>query len=238
MNFFEGIPLYQISLFVLGAFFFLVLVFAFVTLLLRGKPYGKLLVFFVIPIVMMGFPAIKSFQYKGLVVTLDQSTAALQKDPTNTALRDQVQDQVKQVANQPNQSPQTMLKIAASQFALGQEANAKALLQKALPTSSQLPEAVNLQKRIELNDQLKAQTAQVVQHPADATAKTDLQKTLSDASKLQIANPHLLGEIAQAHSVLGNQTEALTLADKALKIDPNLENAKQAKIRALAVRPQ
>src|SRR5579864_1894015 len=112
MNFFDGLPSYQIALLVLGALFFLVLVLAFVTLIVREKPFGKLPVFFIVPVVMIGFPGIKSFQYKGLVITLSQTTTALQNDPTSASLRENLRDQVKQAADNPNQSPQTIVKIA------------------------------------------------------------------------------------------------------------------------------
>src|SRR5436305_6938997 len=99
MSFFDGLYSYEVVLLVLGAVFFLVLMIAFVVLLSQGKPYGTLLVAFVIPIVMIGFPAIKSVQYHDGVVTIDKLTHDLQHNPTDSAKRAELNQKVSELAS-------------------------------------------------------------------------------------------------------------------------------------------
>jgi len=229
MAFFDGLYSYEIVLMVLGVLLFLVLLGAFVYLIITGKPWGKLLAFFAIPIAMIGFSAISSIQFGNGVVTIETAVPDLQKDPTNAPLRDTVSKQLAQVANRPTKNPSAITAIAKAQFALGDPAAAETNLQKALQTAPQLPEALALKKRIDLDHRLTSLTEQAKQHPDDDAIKTNLQTTLSEAASLSIASPLLLAHIARAHAAVGNRAAALSFADKALAIDPKLKSAMQVR---------
>jgi len=206
-----------------------VLVVAFIVLVVKGKPFSKLLVFFAVPIVMIGFPSIKSIQFHDGVVTVEKLTHDLQKDPTNATLRASLDKHVAEVTSRPTANPASVATIASGQFALGDHVAAETNLRKALEASPYLPQALELKKRIELNDTLTKMISQAQQHPDDAAVKQNLRQAVSEADHLQIANPQLLTTVARAHAAIGNRTEALNLAEKALAINPNLNLAKQVK---------
>jgi hypothetical protein len=151
-NFLDPLYWYEIAMLVLGVVLFFVLVITLLKLVNRGKPFGSLLLFFAIPVVMIGYPTIQSVSFEDGVVTITKTTALLQKDPANTTLRQTLQQAVKKTALRPATNPRTMAKIAAGQFALGDRAAAEAKLKIALQQSPHLPAAVALQRKIAADD--------------------------------------------------------------------------------------
>jgi hypothetical protein len=151
-NFFDPLYWYETAMLVLGVILFFVLVVTLLKLVNKGKPFGALLAFFAIPVVMIGYPTIQSVSFGDGVMTINKATAQLQDDPTNTALRQTLQQAVEKTASRPATDPTTMTEIAAGQFALGDHAAAEAKLKIALQKSPELPAAVALQREIALGD--------------------------------------------------------------------------------------
>jgi hypothetical protein len=144
----SGLYPFEVVLLVLGAVFFLTLLIILVFLVKEGKPFGKLSVFFVISLVMMGYPGIVSIQYGELVVTMNQKTQELQKDPNNPALKEALASVVQRVVPRAT-TPTTQFDIAKAQAALGQLAAAKVTLEKIPSTAPQFLQARELKKEIE-----------------------------------------------------------------------------------------
>lgn len=234
MNFFDGLYGYEVLLLILGALFFIVLVGAFVILIVQKRPYGKLGMFFAIPVFMIGFPSIKSIQYKDGVLSVDKLTHELQQNPTDTEKREQLRRKVADVGNRPAADPAAIVSIANAQFALGNHKAAEANLQKAIEKAPDLPMVVELKKKFDLEQALTKLTAQVEQHPADPAVKQELKQKVEETSKLPVASPQLLTTLARAQQLTGNHTEAVKLADTALKIDPHLVQAQKVKATATA----
>jgi lipopolysaccharide biosynthesis regulator YciM len=61
--------------------------------------------------------------------------------------------------------------------------------------------------------------------PNDHAAKAQLDQVVSEASKMQLASPVTITNLARANAALGNQAQAAENVDKALRIDPNLARA-------------
>ncbi len=218
----NGLYSYEVVLLALGAAFFLVLLAGFIHLLWRDKPYSKLLPFFCFPVVMIGYPSIKSIQYQDGIVTLEKTTDQLQRDPTNPTLRETLNKQLAQTADRPGSAPGALVAIAAAQFALGNHMGAKAHLDQALQAGPALPKATELKKRIEFDDKLTALTQEVERNPGNAVAKAQLGQAANQVSQLPVASPVLLNKMARAQAVLGNNAAAESLASKVRKIDPRM----------------
>ena len=231
MSFFDGLYSYQIVLLLLGVVLFLVVAGAFLTLVIKGKPFGKLLPFFLIPVLMIGFPGIASLSFQSKIGTLTLATSQLQENPSDTALRQTLQTEVNQTASMPVNDPKALTAIASAQFALGDHQAAEAKLQAVLQKSPQLPEAMALKKRIDLDKSLTTLTAQVEQNPHNESAKASLQQAVKESSTLKIASPVFITKLAQAQAAVGNSKQALVLADKALQIQPKLAAAEAVKQR-------
>src|SRR5581483_8557773 len=150
MNIFDGLYGYEVILLILGALFFIVLMVVFVILIAQKRPYGKLMMSFTFPLVMMGFPSIKSIQYKDGVISIDKMTHDLQQNPTDTKKREELRRTLADVVTRPAADPAAIASIANAQFALGDHRAAEASLQKAIGKAPDLPRVVELKKKLEL----------------------------------------------------------------------------------------
>jgi tetratricopeptide (TPR) repeat protein len=234
MGLFDGLYGYEVVLLVLGAFFFVVLAIMLVLQVVRGKSYGSLLFFFAIPIAMMGYSGIKTIQFKDGTVSIENTTKQLQANPTDTTLRSDLQKQVTDMSSRPTSDPTALTTIAKAQFALGNHKAAETTLRRAMQHSPALPQAQELDQRIKLDQNLTSLTSQVAQNPNDTGAKQKLQEVVTQADQLHIASPVLMSHLAGAQAALGDRKKALSWAETALSIKPNLAEAKQLKIQAAA----
>lgn len=225
MKLFDGLYHYEVVLLVMGALLFLTLIFAFILFVTRGKPYGKLISFFAIPIIMVGFPGVKSVELSASTLKIEKNVPALEKNPTDTNLRRSLEQEVAVVASRPFNDPHISVNIARAQLALGNNADAEARIQKVIATSPNLPSARELKKRIDLDRTLTVLTNQVEQNPSDAASKAKLAATVREVAPLNTANPEAIANLARAQAVLGDQTQAKLNVDKALTIDPHSAQA-------------
>lgn len=235
MSLFNGLYPYEVVLLVLGALFFLLLAVLLVVLVVRGKPYIGMLGFFAIPIAMIGYPSIQKVSFQDGAVTIEKTTEQLQAAPTDTALRTNLEKQVASLASRPTADPGALTNIAKAQFALGHHADAAATLQKVLQMAPALPQAMALKQRMDTDNALATLTPQLAQHPNDAATKQKLAEAVAQAATLKIASPGFLAHVAMAHAALGDKAKAQSFADTALKINPNLADAKQ--LKSLATSP-
>jgi hypothetical protein len=228
-NIFDGLYGYEEVMMVMGIALFGVLLLGLIIAFVKAKPYGGLLLFFALPIILVGWPGIQEIKISGSEVDIDKYSAQLQQDPTNQTARTSLSQAVSGIAARPWNDPAVLTKLATAQLMLADTQAAKANLSKALQSKSAPPEAVALQQRIQAEDQLPAQTQQVQQNPGDTAAKAQLQASLSEIAKVGVANPKTLANVASAQAALGNKTEALVNADRATKIDPKLQQAVELK---------
>ncbi len=229
MKFFDGLYSYEFVLLVLGVLLFLVALVVFVVLVMRGRPFANLLGFFVLPIVMIGFPAFKSFEFSNGVFKVEKETHDLQQDPTNKTLRESLASDVARLSPRPSSDPAVIATIAHALIALGRNEEARASFNKASQLAPQHPKVLELERRLELDNKLADLAAKAEQQPNNSAAREELQKTLKEASSHPIASPVTIANIARAQTALGDQTQARSNVEKALKIDPNLAQAIQLK---------
>ena len=70
------------------------------------------------------------------------------------------------------------------------------------------PDALELKKKIDVNNDLVRLTQQVKQNPADEVAKNQLNQTVEEATKLKIASPAMLTSLAQGQELIGQKAAA------------------------------
>ncbi len=229
MKFFDGLYSYEFVLLVLGVTLFIALLILLLVLAAKGRPFAKLLGFFVIPIVMIGFPSIKSIEFSKGVIKVEKDTHDLQHDPTNKTLRDALANEVASLSPRPSTDPAVITTIARAQIALGRHEEAQANVNKALQLAPQHPQALEVQQRLELDNKLADLATKVEQQPDNSAAREELRKTLAKVSSRPIASPVTITNVARAQVAIGDQTQARTNVEKALKINPNLAPAIQLK---------
>jgi tetratricopeptide (TPR) repeat protein len=238
MHFFDELYSYEIVLLALGTLMFLVLLFALVYSLLKKLALGRLFGFFLFPILMIGFPVVGSIKLMNNLIEIAKTTRELEQRPTNKSAREDLAKAVQSIAARPLSNPETLTTVARAQVALGNDAGALTNLDKALQKDPNLPEAAQLKGRIELVRDMDKLTTHVENNPADGAAKAELRKKVDDVAKTPIANPATLATVARAQAAVGTNEQALSNAQKALTINPNLEAAKQVRSRIKVMQAQ
>jgi tetratricopeptide (TPR) repeat protein len=232
---FDGLYAYEIVLLILGTVLFVAILIAFLRQVFTKQAYGGLLAFFVLPIIMIGFPAFQSFKIAGIEADLAARTQAVQQNPTNEQARAALQQDAEQLGSRPLADAQVNANLAAAQYALGNEDAAKLNLQKALQANPALPAAQDVKRKIELSDKLATLVPQVEAAPANEAAKQELSQTVAQLSTVRVANPNTLAHLAQAYATLGKQQEAQQHLDLAAKINPSAPAVKAAQIKVKAL---
>lgn len=118
----------QIAMLVAGVVLFV----AALVCLFKRFPTALVIILFVMAVVMIGFPSIKTFKVPGAEVDLKDSLAVVEKNPNDAAARDKLTAQAAQLSKQPNLTPETRVTLSKAQLVLGQRAQAAATLQSAL----------------------------------------------------------------------------------------------------------
>jgi len=233
MRLFDGLYLYEVVMLFLGVFLFVVLVLALVYQLTHKRNLAGLLAFFMVSIVMMGYPSIKSVQVQKDGVNIEKTARELQANPDKAEVRTQLEQQVERIGDRPISSPTMLTSLATAQFALGNEKAAAQNVQKALQSDPKTAGARELQNKIVAVQKLDSLAAEVQKHPDNVAAKAQLQQTVSQASQQPTSNPVALTRIANAQVVLGQHEEATKNVQKALAINPNLAEAKKVQTTIL-----
>jgi tetratricopeptide (TPR) repeat protein len=239
MSFFDGLYPYEVAMLVAGTLMFLALLFAFVFYLVKAKPLSKLLPFFVIPILMIGFPSIKSFRLQGDLIVIEKMTRQVEQNPADKSSREQLAGAVQRLSVRPLSNPKTLTAMAHAQLLLGDDTSARTTLDKALKADPNSAEARQLKKRIDLVRDLDRLIPQVEKNPADAAAKAELLKKVGEVTESSITSPETLVRVARAQAALGQKAQALSTIDKALIINPNSAEAirLRSQIKAVLAQP-
>ena len=200
----DGLYPFEVVLLVLGVVLFIAILIAFLRNVFRDKPYGGLLVFFLIPIAMIGYSSIQSIQIGEGTVTIATKTAELVKSPDDQQLRVSLQTDVAKLSSRPISNAQTAATLAEAQFALGNDTEAQRNLQKAIKANPKLPAATQLQKKIQLTQNLNALTERAKSQPADTATKAELQNTITALQQVGVANPAAVKKMTEARMVLNH----------------------------------
>jgi tetratricopeptide (TPR) repeat protein len=222
MSFLSGLYAYQVVMLVAGALLFLVTLILLVILAATGKEIGKLVLFFGLSIVMIGFPTYSKIKITRDGLELDKETQELLRNPTDKTLRDSLSTGVTKLSAKPLSDPKMLATLARAQIVLGDNGAAEQVLNKALQIAPRDPAVMAVEKRLELDRNLEQLTARMEQNPNDNAARAQLDQVVQEASKIPLASPVTLTNLARAHAALGNQVQANATIEKALRIDPNL----------------
>jgi hypothetical protein len=208
MAIFDGLYLYEVVLLVCGVLMFFALLAGLLWMIFSNRNYKGLLIFFVLPIAMIGFPSITSIQLKDGAIEIEKQTTALQGNPQNTQARATLQAQVAKIEARPFKDPAIMSTLARAQFALGDENKAESNLNTALAASPNAAGAAELKNKIELTKNLKAQVAAVEAQPGDVKSRDELRSTYMKLNQLPLANPKAIAMLSRAQAVLEKKAAA------------------------------
>ena len=130
----DGLQLHEVAMFMLGGLLFIVLLFLIVLFALRKRQLKPLLLFFIIPIVMLGWPSIAKIQLNQEGLTLVNNLRELEKHPDDEALQNKVEQNIQVLEGKNVNAPDKLANIARAKYLLGED-------KAALETISKIPEA-------------------------------------------------------------------------------------------------
>src|ERR1043166_8884771 len=134
MNLFDGLHLYEVVLLILGAILFIALLVILIVFVVNNRSLKPLLLFFAVSIVMMGFPAIGKIKFDKDGVEIDKATKELAENPSNGALKTNLENLIQETKPRLNESKDGPVKIARAEAVLGDREKALQTLNQALKT--------------------------------------------------------------------------------------------------------
>jgi hypothetical protein len=145
---FDGLHSYEIVLMVLGIVMFVLLAAVLVLYVYQRRTPTTLLLFFMFPVVMIGFPAFQKISFANDVVSVEKAAEKLAENPADAKARTQLVETVKQVEQRPTSDPRVNLTLARAYKSLGQRDRALDRVNSALPANPHLPEATRLREEL------------------------------------------------------------------------------------------
>lgn len=106
----EGLHNYEIVLLTLGVALFVVLLFLLIYCVIKKRPLKGLFLFFILPILMIGFPGIQKIKFESNGAELDKIATETKKNPTpeNKKL---LAAQIGEIEKKPNLSESRMKEL-------------------------------------------------------------------------------------------------------------------------------
>lgn len=162
---FDGFYFFEWILMGLGVILFIALVIGFFYQLTHKRSIVGLLAFFVLDVLMIGYPSVQSFQINKGVISVEKQTDAVLSNPSDTKARQDLQQQVEKLQTRQFSNPATLASISKAEYALGNDQAAKETLSKALQKNPELPAARDLQTKMDRVTQLTPLAAKVESNP-------------------------------------------------------------------------
>jgi hypothetical protein len=107
----EGLHDYQLILIILGVILFMVLIFLLIYNTLKKRPLKSLFLFFILPILMIGYPAIQKIRFENGVVEVEKAAEKSRTHPTPENKK-ALEAKINELKKQPNVSESTMKQLA------------------------------------------------------------------------------------------------------------------------------
>ena len=182
-NLFDGLLLYEVTLLILGVILFLILSIGLLYYIIKKEQIAKLLLFFLIPIVMIGYPSINQISISNDKIELTKYQQQLIQNPEDSVAMKKVETITEKLEERAT-SPKDLVQVSTSNLLLGNNVKAVSLADKALLIDSNNLAARDIKKLVavqehNMNIPLAAQDTTKAERPI-----TDL-KVTQDFSKMK-----------------------------------------------------
>ncbi len=244
MKLLEGIQLHELVLIILGFILGLVLIFVFLFGALRGTTNLKLLYGFIAPLIMIGYPSIRSIEFSKDVIKIDKLVERVNRNPTDTLATQALIDEISTLPkSRCVTSSDAMSTIANAQAAMGLYDSAKVTIQKAvalnpksgkvLESKKDIQEKWEQQERFERKVQrLQSNITRLNANPKNKILRDSVALNLNDIKRLntpiRVSQRDILA-VGMAAAIVGEWQAAEQVVDDVLRVSPNQPEAKRLK---------
>jgi hypothetical protein len=148
MDLFDGLYPYEKLLSILGIFFFFLLCFILVFKAIKGQRIKNLLYFFIIPVIMIGFPAITKIQIGDWLVELERQKKVVENNPKDISAKQELSELLSKLEYRPISKPDNLVNIAGAKAAIGDSTGARNAVNSILQRHPNFDAAVELNNRL------------------------------------------------------------------------------------------
>ena len=201
-NLFDGLLLYEVTLLILGVILFLILSIGLLYYIIKKEQISKLLFFFIIPIVMIGYPSINQISISKDKLELTKYQQQLIKNPNDSVAMEKVEiitDKLEERAT----SPKDLVQVSTSNLLLGNNVKAVNLADKALSIDNNNLAARDIKKLVAVQENINKMPEIERDTTKTERAITDV-KVTQDFSNLK---PYLIHKSNQNLKINNNLKE-------------------------------
>ena len=164
-NLFDGLLLYEVTLLILGVVLFLILSIGLLYYIIKKEQIAKLLFFFFIPIVMIGYPSITQISISKDKIELTKLQNQVLDDPEDSVAV-QKMEQLTQKLEKRASTPEDLIQVSTSNLLLGNNDKATDLANKALQKDNTSEAARDIKKLATLQEDIFRRPVQEEAVPA------------------------------------------------------------------------
>ncbi len=237
----QGLYLYEIILMIGGGILFLVLIFALIWNIIKGKSITSLLPFFMIPIIMIGWSTIKSISYDDGTIEIEKTADSLAQKPADTTLQVKLEKSVAAFdTTRALHDPTALNAISKAYYVLGKYNDATRYNQRVLAINPNMQSAITLKTGIEKEVAIKDSFDKSITQLSSSLAALDAGKNQANP----VATQQIIGTlknlkqpvytdaasslvIARALAAADKKEQSLQIVKKVLDADPKSPEALQ-----------
>lgn len=212
----------------LGIILFFTLLIILIIMAVQKREFKVLLLFFLIPLAMIGWPTIKSMKLSPTGFEL--SNENINKAQTNQEARSQLEQITKNLNGTNISSPDSIKLLAKANAVLGDTNIAIQQVERVLMKYPNDKEALHLRNIYSTPDVILQKSIDKVKtNPTDQNAKAELQSNLQQIETgTETKKPNLI-KVAAAHYLLADTAKTISTLEKAVVKDPELKNVTNAR---------
>lgn len=167
---FDGLLLYEIVLLFLGVFLFLILCIGLLYYIIKKEQIKKLLLFFVLPILMIGYPSIQEISISKDRILLTKYQEEFIENPKDSVVRKKVEEYTDKLEDRAS-GTDAIVQISKSKLLLGDHNEAVDFANKAITRESTNQEARQIRSLATLEKSIQESPAESNQIQMDSIAK-------------------------------------------------------------------
>ncbi len=226
----DGISFYEFVLLLLGVLLFLVLLLFLIRDKMRDHPIATLLPWFLIPIIMIGYPAIQKITFDNNTITIEKAQSILSKIPNDIKAKQDMKEALSNIQDKNISNPQTLITVSKGYATLGDTVNALTYVEKAIQEDPKLNEANKLYAKFNKPEvRIERITKEVNANPKDLTLQTDLKNEVNNLQVSTTVDVKTYNKLAYTYDKLGDTNRVLIFVDSIIAKEPNSELATKLK---------
>jgi hypothetical protein len=121
MEFFEGLLPYEIVLLIMGGILFAVLLFMLIYFVINKRSYMGILPFFIIAIIMVGFPSIQKIKIDNGIIEIEKLSKTVEQNPADTEAKRKLEIKLKEVGDRQISTSRNLKILEKASIAVGND---------------------------------------------------------------------------------------------------------------------